>query len=189
MVKEVGIPRSQPLVARFARHSWVDYRENVDSEWRRAEIVNRSSGLVHRTLRSGEFEKKSRWGGEIVVLGQSDGKANPNYVNEIASFAKNYDAEVYRPYPGPNSNTFAENLLREVDGVSAVLDHNAIGKEWGFHFGKTAGGSGLELQTPVVGLALGLRQGIELSLLGFSGGISVFPPALKLPVLPPLPRY
>lgn len=184
VVKEVGIPKSEPLVARFARHTWLDYRESIGSKWRRIEIVNKNSGLIHRELKPGEFEKKTRWGGEIVVLGQSDGKENPNFVNEIDSYANGYDAGVYRPYPGPNSNTFAENLLREVDGVSAVLDHNAIGKEWGFHFGRTAGGSGIEVETPVFGLALGLREGIELSMLGFSGGFSVFPPALKIPVLP-----
>jgi hypothetical protein len=123
------------------------------------------------------------------VLGQSDGRANPDYVRDISSIAKNYDTRIYRAYPGPNSNTFAESLLRDVDGVSAMLDHNAIGKEWGFHFGRTAGGSGVEVQTPPLGLALGIREGIELSLLGFSGGVSVFPPALKIPVLPPLPRW
>jgi hypothetical protein len=189
VVREVSIPKSEPLVARFARHTWLDYRESEGSKWRRIEIVNKNSGLIHRELRRGECEEKTRWGGGIVVLGQSDGRANPDYVRDISSIAKNYDTRIYRAYPGPNSNTFAESLLRDVDGVSAMLDHNAIGKEWGFHFGRTAGGSGVEVQTPPLGLALGIREGIELSLLGFSGGVSVFPPALKIPVLPPLPRW
>lgn len=189
VVKEVRIPKSEPVVARFARHTWLDYRENRESPWRRVEIVNESSGLIHRDLAPGEFEKKTRWGEKVVVLGQASGKGNPNYARDIATFAENYDARVYRAFPGPNSNTFAENLIRNVDGVSAVLDHNAMGKEWGFHLGRTAGGSGVEVQTPVLGLALGVREGIELNVLGFSGGISLFPPAVKIPILPPLPRW
>ena len=135
VVKEVSIPKSRSWVARFARHTWLDYRENADSEWRRVEIVNKNSGLIHRQLKPGEAEEKTRWGGAIVVLGQSDGKANPDYVRDIGSFSEDYDARVYRAYPGPNSNSFTESLLLEVDGIGAVIDHNAMGKEWGFYLG------------------------------------------------------
>lgn len=189
VVKEVRIPKDEPLVARFARHTWLDYRENLDANWRRIEIVNVNSGLIHRDLKPGEFEEKPRWGETVVVLGQSDGKANPDYFNDIAKVDQSVDASVYRAYPGPNSNTFATHLIREVDGISAVLDHNAMGKEWGFYLGRTTGGTGAKIQTPLVGLALGLKEGIEVSFLGFSGGISFYPPALKIPVLPPLPRW
>lgn len=189
VVKDVRIPDSEPLVARFARHTWVDYREDADSPWRRIEIVNKNSGLIHEEIGQEEFELKKRWGERVVVLGQSDGRKNPEYVREIAKFAAGYDESVYRAFPGPNSNTFAEELLRNVDGVSAVLDHNAVGKESGWHIGRSAGGTGGELQTPVLGLTLGVREGIELSFLGFSGGVSIFPPAIKLPILPPLPRW
>ena len=189
VVKEVRIPRSEPLVARFARHTWLDYRANLNSRWKRIEIVTPRSGVIHRELEPDEFEKKSRWGEKVVVLGQSDGRGNSNYVSEIEKVATNYDASIYRAYPGPNSNTFAIHLVREVDGISATLDHNAMGKEWGFYVGRTAGGTGGQIQTPFVGLAMGLKEGIEISLLGFSGGISFYPPALKIPILPPLPRW
>lgn len=187
VVKEVRIPKIEPLVARFARHTWLDYRENLKAGWKRIEIMNESSGMIHRELKPDEFEELSRWGEKVVVLGQSDGLTNPNYVSGIEKVATNYDASIYRAYPGPNSNTFAAHLIREVDGISATLDHNAVGKEWGFHLGRTTGGGGCEIQTPLAGLALGVKEGIEISLLGFSGGISFYPPALKIPILPPLP--
>lgn len=49
-------------------------------------------------------------------------------------------------------------------------------------------GSGVELQTPVIGAAMGLREGVELSLFGLSAGFSLAPPSLKIPVVPPIPR-
>lgn len=48
-------------------------------------------------------------------------------------------------------------------------------------------GSGVELQTPVIGAAMGLREGVELSLFGLSAGFSLAPPSLKIPVVPPIP--
>ena len=189
VVKEVRIPKSEPLVARFARHTWLDYRPNLDAGWKRIEIVNQSSGIIHRELDSDEFTKRSRWGEKVVVLGQSDGRTNSDYVSEIEEVLASYDASVYRAYPGPNSNTFANYLIGEVDGISATLDHNAVGKEWGWHLGRTIGGTGCQVQTPLAGVALGIKEGVEVSLLGFSGGVSFFPPALKIPILPPLPRW
>lgn len=189
VVKDVRIPDSQPWASRFARHTWLDYRQDLSSPWRRIEIVNKNSGLIHREIPRTEFERSERWGQKVVVLSQSDGKSNPDFVGDIARFAASSDWSVYRAYPGPNSNTFAGSLLREVDGISASLDHNAVGKEWGFYVGPTAGGSGVELQTPLIGAALGLKEGVEVSVFGFSGGISLVPPSLKIPFLPPIPRW
>lgn len=189
VVKDVRIPDSQPLVSRFARHTWLDYRKDTASPWRRIEIVNKSSGLIHREISEAEFESKERWGQKVMILSQSDGKANSDFVSEIARFAESDDWSAYRAFPGPNSNTFTENLIRSVEGISASLDHNAIGKEWGFYVGPTAGGSGLELQTPVVGTAVGIREGVEVSLFGLSAGLSFAPPSLKIPILPPIPRW
>ncbi|MCP5536864.1 MAG: DUF3750 domain-containing protein [Akkermansiaceae bacterium] len=187
VVKDVQIPDSEPLLARFATHSWVDYRSDTRSPWRRIEIVNKTSGLQHHTIPDDVAHAGKRWGNRVRILSQSDGKKNPRFVSDIMRFAERYDASVYRVWPGPNSNSFAENLIRGVDGVSAVLDHNAVGKEHGFYVGKTAGGTGLELQTPLVGCALGLREGAELSLLGLSGGVALYPPVVKIPFLPRLP--
>lgn len=189
MVKEVRIPKDEPWISRFARHTWMDYRPSPQGPWRRIEIVNKSSGLVHREISEEDFAAKSRWGEKVVILGQSDGQAHPDFVSDIARFSESYETSGYRAYPGPNSNTFAENLLRKVPAVSAVLDHNAVGKEWGFYAGPTAGGTGVELQTPLIGGAIGLREGVEFSLIGLSGGVSLFPPSLKIPFLPPLPRW
>ena len=42
----------------------------------------------------------------------------------------------------------------------------------------------MTLDANYLGLGLGLREGVELHLLGLTAGVSLWPPALKLPLVP-----
>ena len=94
----------------------------------------------------------------------------------------------YRQWPGPNSNTFIAWVIERTPGLSAELDHNAVGKDYpdGFRVGRTSAGWGVEVETALLGAGVGLSQGVELHLLGLTAGIDVWPPAIKLPFLPRL---
>jgi len=189
VVKEVDIPNSSSKIAQFATHSYVDYRVNPESDWYRVEVTNPKSGVRMGKLKAGVVDKKMRWGERVRILSQTSGENHPNLIPDIRAFAKSYDDRIYRSYPGPNSNTFIEKMSKEVDGLSVILDHNAIGKEYGFYLGKTAGGTGIKVQTPILGAAVGLREGIELSALGLSAGASVWPPSIRVPFLPKIPTW
>ncbi len=189
VVKDIDIPKSGAKIAQFATHTFLDYRADVGSPWRRVEVTSPRSGVVDREIRSAVAYSGWRWGERVRILSQSDGKGNPHFVRDIRDFVAVHDDSVYRSYPGPNSNTFMEQLVREVDGVSALLDHNAIGKEVGFYMGRTAGGTGVKIQTPIAGLALGLKEGVEVSAIGLSGGISMWPLSVRIPFLPKLPTW
>ncbi|MGJ8658009.1 MAG: DUF3750 domain-containing protein [Akkermansiaceae bacterium] len=189
MVKDIDIPSSEARIAQFATHTFLDYRESVDSPWYRVEVFNPKSGVVNKKISNTAVHAKKRWDERVRILSQSDGKSNPHFARDIRAFAASYDDSVYRSYPGPNSNTFMEKMIREVDGVSAILDHNAIGKELGFYAGKTAGGTGVKLQTSVLGIALGLKEGVEVSALGLSAGVSVYPLSVRIPFLPKIPTW
>jgi hypothetical protein len=88
-------------------------------------------------------------------------------------------------YPGPNSNTFGDVMLRKCD-LHASLPSTSIGKDWRglVGGGVTSEGTGLQVETPIVGLKLGLKEGIEIHLLGLSFGIDLWPPAIILPLGP-----
>ena len=77
--------------------------------------------------------------------------------------------------------------MREVDGVSGVLEHNGVGKDYGVYFGRTMGGTGLEFHATYLGLAVGLREGVEVNLLGLTAGLGIWPPSIKIPFLPEIP--
>lgn len=94
----------------------------------------------------------------------------------------------YDTIPGPNSNTFIASLIDEISGLEAELHHNAVGKDYPdrFRIGTTSAGYGLEVDSPYLGIGFGLKQGIEVHLIGLTAGISIWPPAIKIPILPRL---
>jgi hypothetical protein len=189
IVKDIDIPSSEARIAQFATHTYLDYREDVHSPWNRIEVYNFRSGIVNKEISKARAHTKKRFGERVRILSQSDGLSNPYFARDIRAFAANYDDSIYQSYPGPNSNTFMEKMIRKVDGVSAILDHNAIGKESGFYAGMTSGGTGLKLQSPVLGLAIGFKEGVEVSVLGLSGGISICPLSIRIPLLPKIPTW
>jgi hypothetical protein len=91
----------------------------------------------------------------------------------------------YRVYPGPNSNTFGDVMLRRCD-LHASLPATAIGKDWrgAFGAGVTSEGTGLQVETPLLGLKIGLKEGIEIHVLGLAFGFDLWPPAIILPLGP-----
>jgi len=88
-------------------------------------------------------------------------------------------------YPGPNSNTFGDRALRRC-GLHASLPATSIGKDWLGWIGAdvTSEGTGVPLETAVLGVKLGLKEGIELHVLGLSIGLDLWPPAIILPLGP-----
>ena len=186
VIKDVRIPKSMPWYARFASHSFIDYRSADSSTWRRIEIVNKDSGIQNYDIEEKTLHAPTRWGNPVHIVSQG----NPDPATTAAAieqFARKYDDSLYRPWPGPNSNTFTRAIIMEIDGLHGVLEHNAIGKEHTWHAGPTPGGTGLELKTPLIGTAIGLREGIELNLLGFTAGLGIYPPSIKIPFLPQVP--
>ena len=186
IVKDVRIPKGMPWYSRFASHSFVDYRSGDSSTWRRIEIVNKDSGITVTKLTEEDLQKATRWENPIHIVTQGNPPA-PATAAAIERAARSYDASIYRAYPGPNSNTFTREIIMNVEGLNGVLEHNAIGKEFTWHAGRTPGGTGIELKTPVLGGAIGLREGLEVNLLGFTTGIGLWPPSIKLPFLPQSP--
>lgn len=186
VVKDVRIPKGMPWYSRFASHSFVEYRESPSSAWRRLEIVNKDSGIVHEEISQAEATATTRWGNPVHLVSQSkvDG---PLVVRKMEKIAKNYDDSLYRPWPGPNSNTFTTEIIREVNGVTGMLEHNGVGKDHGLYFGPTTGGTGLEIQATYLGVEAGLREGVQLNLLGLTAGVGIWPPSLKVPFLPQFP--
>jgi hypothetical protein len=93
------------------------------------------------------------------------------------------DALDYRFYPGPNSNTFGDVMLRKCK-LRASLPSTAVGKDWRGLLGAswTTEGTGFQVETPVVGLRLGLKEGVEVHILGLSIGVDLWPPAIILPL-------
>ncbi|MEZ0230035.1 MAG: DUF3750 domain-containing protein [Planctomycetota bacterium] len=124
-------------------------------------------------------------GGEPTLVSEWHGEPAKRAIEWMRRHAPTYQArERYLAWPGPNSNTFVADLLRDCPDVSVDLPPTAIGKD---HVGllraqRTTTGLGVQLDLlSFVGFQVGLTDGVEVHLLGTALGVAFWPPAFKLP--------
>jgi hypothetical protein len=125
--------------------------------------------------------------GDVAVHGVKTGTASE--IAEIVACLER-ETEKYKDFncgcwPGPNSNTFADLLIRTC-GLGIELPATAIGKDYRGPIGAsiTEGQTGVQLETWVVGAKIGLKEGIQADLTGLSLGVHFWPPGLEVPVNP-----
>lgn len=166
----------------FGEHVWIATKQaNADSyrlhqvlSWRRPTVVS-----------SIDTPDRAWFGNPLTLLADYRGAAAARMIPQIEAAAVAYpQADLYRVWPGPNSNSFIAWIIREVPGFEATLPVTAIGKDYIFNgvFAAAPSGTGYQLSLGgVVGILLALEEGIEINLLGLSFGVDVMRPALKLP--------
>ena len=166
-----------PPLDGIARHPWFAVRRKGEQEWHTYEVPSpgveadpfRAHGygrpIVHKVWRGAEAERAA------ACL---EREAGP-WIQKLS----------YVFYPGPNSNTFGDAMLRKCK-LRASLPSTSVGKDWRglLGGGVTSERTGLQLETPLVGVKLGLKEGVEVHVLGLSIGIDLWPPAIILPLGP-----
>ncbi len=125
--------------------------------------------------------------GDVAVHGVKTG--TPAEITEIVACLER-ETEKYKDFncgcwPGPNSNTFADLLIRTC-GLGIELPATAIGKDYRGPIGVsfTEGQTGVQLETWVIGAKIGLKEGIQADLTGLSLGVHFWPPGFEVPVNP-----
>jgi hypothetical protein len=189
--KSSRLPSSMAWYVAAAEHGWFDVRN--ESGWFRVEILGRSTGVRVKEIDDEEARCDVRFGDrQAHVIKVYEGESARVMGEQILAVAKQFPhAENYEPFPGPNSNTFIEWLSHEVPGLWLEQYGTAVGKDYPMngwiHFGVTTTRTGLELETPFLGVQAGLVEGVELHLACLTFGVGIWPPRLKLPFLPGLP--
>jgi len=91
----------------------------------------------------------------------------------------------YFPIPGPNSNTFVDILIREC-ALGVELPATAIGRDYRGIIGVsgTETRTGVQFESVLFGIRLGLVEGIEFHFLSFVFGLHIWPPGITLPINP-----
>jgi len=129
----------------------------------------------------------SRWYGNAPELiaelrGPAAAEAIPRIEQAVAAYPY---AASYRVWPGPNSNTFVAHVLRAVPELEADLPPTAIGKDYlgSALFARSPSGTGAQLSLlGLLGVLVGLEEGIEINLLGLTFGLDPLDLAVKLPL-------
>jgi len=209
VVQTVRLPDYMDWYTRFAEHAWIDIKQGSENSWTRIEIGGPSSGVVVEQVTGASVRAPLRWENRVSVLETIDGEAARRAIPRLLEIAEaeldygrqevlsvdidswhiiNHPAEArdYDAWPGPNSNTFIATLVEGTPELHAELHHNSVGKDYprGMRAGVTSSGYGLEADVGYLGLGLGLRQGLELHFLQLTAGLSFWPPALKIPLIP-----
>ena len=190
---------SAPMSGRrgqFLTHNWVVFKRENATSWSRYEVLGfasrdadgmRNGAWLGNTPTLNRYSADGFWfGRRPVIIADAEGAAATAIVDRIEVVISGYEESYghYRFWPGPNSNTFVQAILRAAPELRAALPPTAIGKDFrpGVYFGLTDSRTGIEAGIlGVLGFKIGWVEGLELNLFGFIAGLDVRQPALKLP--------
>ena len=169
---------------RVAVHPWIIYKRQGQTAFTRYEVVGWGGRDVVK--RNYALPDGLWFGKHPSLLVEHRGEAVEAMIDRIEAAIRSYPyAQEYRSYPGPNSNTFLAHIGREVPALQLDLPANAIGKDYRPLFrplGISPTGRGVQLSLlGLLGLSIGLEEGIEANILGLNFGLDLNPPGLRLP--------
>jgi len=163
----------------IARHPWFAVRHKGKTDWDIYEVGGGGST-------SGEPSKNHPYTDPMLhgLWRGAEGERAAECIERVGPPTKR---QIERDYffPGPNSNTFGDVVLRKCK-LAASLPATSIGKDWRgvFGVGISSERTGFQVETPLLGFKVGLKEGIELHVINLSFGIDFWPPAIIVPVGP-----
>ena len=144
--------------------------------WQNRGAGGRSWGHLHQDLMPAD---RPVGGGPMAIEAEWTGE-DAARLREVLERPEEYPfPEVYRYWPGPNSNTYAAWVLARA-GLLHDFDPRGIGKDFlgAYGFGIRRGALG----TPLLGLRWGRHVGLEVHLLALTFGLALRPLRLKGPL-------
>ncbi|MBI3826334.1 MAG: DUF3750 domain-containing protein [Candidatus Rokubacteria bacterium] len=167
-------------------HSWVAVKRS-GAAWHRYEVIGWGVDQGAPAVRVDRTGPDNYWFGArprlLVDLRSPDIDA---VIDKIEAAVRDYPYPAsYRLWPGPNSNTFTAFVGRRVPELRLQLPPTAIGKDYlpGTLVATSPAGRGAQLSVlGLLGVLVGVDEGVEINVLGLTFGVDVKTPALKLPV-------
>ena len=169
-----------------AVHSWIIFKRTGETAytrydgigWHGTEVVQRDYALPDGLW----------YGARPKLLVDQRGKDVDAMIGQIEAAIKSYPyGQEYQAYPGPNSNTFIAHIGREVSALKLDLPANAIGKDYRsitHVVGLSPSGSGVQATfLGLLGMNVGLEEGLEINILGLDFGLDLNSPGLRLPFI------
>lgn len=171
----------------FAVHTWIATKEKDADQYTSYhvmgyEIKYTGSAVVIRN----DIPDRKWYGAMPYLVYELKGEKAEQAIPKIHAAALKYPYKsTYTAWPGPNSNTFISYILRNTPEIGVELPPHAIGKDYlskNQFAAISESKTGAQLSAyGLLGLTVGLGDGIELNILGMSFGLDIWRPALKLP--------
>jgi hypothetical protein len=170
----------------FGVHPWISFKKKNEDQYTVAQVTSwniRRKGTAINYRK--DLPDRYWYDSEPTLLFDVRGERASKIIKKLKYLIKDYPfKDNYRVYPGPNSNTFVSYMIRNIDEIDCELPAHAIGKDY---FGtnllsNTPSNTGFTFSVfGMLGLTLGLHEGIELNLFGMNFGLDFYKPALKVP--------
>ncbi|MHB0776894.1 DUF3750 domain-containing protein [Halomonas sp. WWR20] len=166
----------------FGVHTWIATKAENAEQYRTHQVLG-----WHRPTVISRFEAPDRtwFGNPPTLLAELRGDAAARAIPAIEAAVARYPApDVYRIWPGPNSNTFTAWIVRQVPELKVDFPPLALGKDYLLEglVARAPSETGYQLALwGVLGAMAAWDEGVELNLLGLTVGVDVTSPALKLP--------
>lgn len=173
----------------LAVHTWIATKEKNAKSYYTYQVMGWNLYRSGNSVMVREDIPDRYWfGAKPELLEELRGEKAEAAIPKIQAYVKDYPYKsYYNVWPGPNSNSFIANIIRNTPELTVELPPNAIGKDWintGDFFGKSESGSGYQVSLfGVLGLTIGKAEGLEINLFGLTFGFDLFRPALKLPFI------
>jgi hypothetical protein len=173
----------------FAVHTWIAIKEKDAPSYEVLQVVGWRLRHGQSPVMDEPGEPDRRWyGKDPTLICELRGEKAEAAIPKIRKAAADYPyRDSYRAWPGPNSNTFTSFIFRSVPELGVALPPNAIGRDWlvhGLPVGRSESGTGVQLSLlGLAGFTVGLRDGVEVQVLGLCLGVDFLRPALKLPLV------
>ena len=171
----------------FAVHTWIATKRKGANQYVISEIfawrLSRRGTALHQ--RPGVPDRSWARNAPTLLL-DVRGKEAEALMDKVDSAITSYPwKSEYTAWPGPNSNTFMAWIGLQVPEMKLDLPSTAIGKDWRpilDTFGTSTSGTGVQASLyGLLGVTVGLEEGLEVNILGLSTELDVFDLGVELP--------
>ena len=171
----------------FGVHTWIAAKPSQAEQYTVYEVISWGLRRSGTTIRVSNRIPDSRWYGNAPeLLADLRGAGVDDVIARIEAAVDDYPwTGEYGVWPGPNSNTFTAFVLRAAPEVRADLPGNAIGKDYlgPSVLARSPSGTGFQFNVlGVLGVLVGIEEGLELNVLGLTFGLDPNQLSLKLPL-------
>lgn len=172
----------------FGVHTWLAAKPKGADRYTRYEVIGwyARAGQSAVSISNARAPDAEWYGAQPKLIDELRGIEAETVIAKLPQAIASYPyANIYRVWPGPNSNTFVAHLGRQIPELRLTLPSTAIGKDYlafGEFFAPTPSGTGYQLSLfGLFGVSAGPDDGVELNVLGLVLGVDLRRPALKLP--------
>ncbi len=173
----------------FAVHTWISVKRRGASEFTTYEVIGwrHMRGLDALASRGGPPDRQW-YGNKPEIYVDLRGESVEAVIDKIEAAVEAYPFKTtYRTWPGPNSNTFTAHIARAVPELGLDLPPTAVGKDYlgpGNFAARSPSGTGYQVSLfGLLGVMVGIEEGIEFNLLGLAVGVDPLDLTLRLPGL------